>query len=182
MTEELYLADDTVTTFEATVERALDDRVVLDQTHFYPTGGDSPTTRGRSGSRMRRWPTVTVSLTATTLIDAGGSSTSRRRTPCITPSNRQETELLGPATTRRPIPSHPSNPDSRRGRSTTRARAGPTRYHTAQHLLSALLLAEFDASTTGNQLRRPRAPRRGVRALRRRRPRADRNPAQRARG
>jgi len=60
MTEELYLADDTVTTFEATVERVLDDRVVLDQTHFYPTGGDSPTTRGRSGSRMRRWPTVTV--------------------------------------------------------------------------------------------------------------------------
>ena len=26
------------------------------------------------------------------------------------------------------------------------------RYHTAQHLLSALLLAEFDAPTTGNQL------------------------------
>jgi len=31
-------------------------------------------------------------------------------------------------------------------------RRAPSRYHTAQHLLSALLLAEFDASTTGNQL------------------------------
>jgi len=101
---------------------------------------------------MRRWPTVTVSLTATTLIDAGGSSTSRRRTPCITPSNRQETELLGPATTRRPIPSHPSNPGQSSWARSTRRGAGPTRYHTAQHLLSALLLAEFDASTTGNQL------------------------------
>jgi len=93
-----------------------------------------------------------VSLTATTLIDAGGSSTSRRRTPCITPSNRQETELLGPATTRRPIPSHPSNPGQSSWARSTRRGAGPTRYHTAQHLLSALLLAEFDASTTGNQL------------------------------
>jgi len=31
-------------------------------------------------------------------------------------------------------------------------RAAHSRYHTAQHLLSALLLAEFDAQTTGNQL------------------------------
>jgi misacylated tRNA(Ala) deacylase len=32
-----------------------------------------------------------------------------------------------------------------------------TRYHTAQHLLSALLLDEFDAPTTGNQVRADRA-------------------------
>jgi len=42
MTDRLYLDDDAVTTFDATVERALGDRLVLDQTHFYPTGGGQP--------------------------------------------------------------------------------------------------------------------------------------------
>ncbi len=47
MTDRRYLADSTVRSFEATVERALDERVVLDATHFYPTGGGQPHDTGR---------------------------------------------------------------------------------------------------------------------------------------
>jgi misacylated tRNA(Ala) deacylase len=41
-TEPLYFADTDRRTFEATVERTAGDRVVLDRTCFYPTGGGQP--------------------------------------------------------------------------------------------------------------------------------------------
>jgi len=152
MTEELYLADDTVTTFEATVERVLDDRVVLDQTHFYPTGGDSPTTRGRSGSRMRmadgdgvadgddadrRWRVVDVEKKDTvyhTLEPAGDGASGA--------GDDSATDTVAPLEPGTVVV----------GEIDAARRRAHSRYHTAQHLLSALLLAEFDASTTGNQL------------------------------
>jgi misacylated tRNA(Ala) deacylase len=148
MTEQLYLADDTVTTFEASVERTLDDRVVLDRTHFYPTGGGQPhdtgmlrvaasaTDDGSDASAAgpdeagRRWRVVDVQKTDTiyhTLepIDADPAADSA-------PLPEPGTAVVGEIAV-----------DRRRAHS---------RYHTAQHLLSALLVDEFDAPTTGNQL------------------------------
>ena len=141
MTDRLYLADDTVTTFEATVERTLDDRVVLDRTHFYPTGGGQPhdtgTLRvvGEDGESVdaRRWRVVDVEMrdtvyhTLKSMDETGPQSGSKTVTP-----PEPGTSVVGEVDEAR--------------------RSAHSRYHTAQHLLSALLLAEFDAQTTGNQL------------------------------
>jgi len=138
MTEALYLADDAVTTFEATVERALDDRVVLDRTGFYPTGGGQPhdtgTLRVADGAGDARWRVVDVEKTDTiyhTLAPVGGEGED--------------------------APSPPEPGTTVVGEIDAARRTAHSRYHTAQHLLSALLLDEFDASTTGNQLYADRA-------------------------
>ncbi|WP_200531461.1 alanyl-tRNA editing protein [Halorubrum sp. LN27] len=162
MTEELYLADDAVTTFEATVERVLDDRVVLDRTHFYPTGGGQPHDRGTlrvadekdhsdggaadDGNAGRRWRVVDVQKKDAvyhTLEPAGGTGSgvaddSPAESLDDAPAG-DALSLLEPGTT------VVGEVDAAR-------RRAHSRYHTAQHLLSALLLAEFDARTTGNQL------------------------------
>ena len=133
MTEALYLADDTVTTFEATVERTLDDRVVLDRTGFYPTGGGQPhdtgTLRVAAEGSDARWRVVDVEKTDTiyhTLASVDGDGGDDPSPP------EPGTVVVGEVDAAR--------------------RAAHSRYHTAQHLLSALLLDEFDAPTTGNQL------------------------------
>lgn len=51
----------------------------------------------------------------------------------------------------------PSAGDTVTGRIDWDRRESHMRYHTAQHLLSAFLLSEFDAETTGNQVRADRA-------------------------
>lgn len=141
MTERLYLADDAVTTFEATVERTLDDRVVLDRTHFYPTGGGQPHDTGalRLASKTgddSRWRVVDVEMRDTVYhtlepepaaSDGGSDAESDAAAP-----PEPGTAVVGEIDEAR--------------------RSAHSRYHTAQHLLSALLLAEFDARTTGNQL------------------------------
>jgi misacylated tRNA(Ala) deacylase len=150
MTEELYLADDTVTTFEATAERALDDRVVLDRTHFYPTGGGQPhdtgTLRVADGEGDARWRVVDVqkkdtiyhTLAARGAEDAGDVSDDARNADGDAPSPPEPgTAVVGEIDAAR--------------------RSAHSKYHTAQHLLSALLLNEFDAQTTGNQLYDDRA-------------------------
>lgn len=60
MTEALYLdaADDR--SFSATVERVLDDRVVLDRTLFYPTGGGQPNDTGTLAADGRTWRVTDV--------------------------------------------------------------------------------------------------------------------------
>ena len=138
MTEALYLADDTVTTFEATVDRTLDDRVVLDRTAFYPTGGGQPhdtaTLRVADGEADARWRVVDVEKKDTiyhTLAPVTGDEGNDASPP------DPGTTVLGEVDAAR--------------------RAAHSRYHTAQHLLSALLLDEFDAPTTGNQLHDDRA-------------------------
>lgn len=142
MTERLYLADDAVTTFEATVERVLSDpdRLVLDRTHFYPTGGGQPhdtgTIRAADGDGDAQWRVVDVEMADTVhheveRIDATGGSDGESALP--EPGTDVVCEV-----------------DADR-------RAAHSRYHTAQHLLSALLLAEYGAQTTGNQLYRDRA-------------------------
>jgi misacylated tRNA(Ala) deacylase len=55
MTEPLYLADSGVQSFDARVERTLDDRVVLDRTCFYPTGGGQPHDTGTLSTGDRTW-------------------------------------------------------------------------------------------------------------------------------
>ena len=130
MTEELYLTDDTVRRFDATVERALDDRITLDRTQFYPTGGGQPHDTGVlrvADDPDRRWRVVDVEKSETvshTLAPIDGDA------PPSLPS--PGTDVVGEIDWDR--------------------RHAHARYHTAQHLLSALLLREFDARTTGNQL------------------------------
>lgn len=138
MTEQLHLDDDSVTTFEATVERALSDppRVVLDRTHFYPTGGGQPHDTGtlRAADDGRTWAVVDVEKRDTVYHELG-------------PIAGSEGDM----------PEPPQSGTALRGEIDPERRAAHSRYHTAQHLLSALLLAEYDAPTTGNQLYRDRA-------------------------
>ncbi|MFC7186929.1 alanyl-tRNA editing protein [Halorubrum yunnanense] len=138
MTEELYLADDTVTAFEATVERALDDRVVLDRTQFYPTGGGQPhdtgTLRVADEGCDARWRVVDVRKKDTVYHT-------------LEPGDEGEADA----------PSPPEPGTAVVGEIDAVRRGAHSKYHTAQHLLSALLLNQFDAPTTGNQLYDDRA-------------------------
>ncbi|MFB6119044.1 alanyl-tRNA editing protein [Halosegnis sp.] len=120
MTNQLYLKDSSVRTFEATVERALDNRVVLDRTHFYPEGGGQPADRGR----------LVAEETTLSVTDVQKRDTVYHHIDGIPPE---------PGTTVR-------------GELDAERRDVLSRYHTAQHLLSAVLLEAFDAETTGNQI------------------------------
>ncbi|WP_096392997.1 alanyl-tRNA editing protein [Halorubrum trapanicum] len=162
MTERLYLADDTVTAFEATVERVLSDpdRLVLDRTHFYPTGGGQPHDTGTirvadggdaatdrsDGGGTARWRVVDVQMRDTVYHEIeplGGE-------------NGENGESDGAADAAEPPPLPEPGTDVVCEIDADR-REAHSRYHTAQHLLSALLLDEFDARTTGNQLYADRA-------------------------
>jgi misacylated tRNA(Ala) deacylase len=125
VTDALYLEDSTVTTFEATVDRVAGDRVVLDQTQFYPTGGGQPHDTGVLRADRDEWAVTAVEKTDTIYHEVDGDP------PAAGTAVRGEVDA-----------------DRRRAHS---------RYHTAQHLLSAVLLAEFDAPTTGNQVYADRA-------------------------
>jgi len=125
VTDALYLEDSTETTFEATVDRVAGDRVVLDRTQFYPTGGGQPHDTGVLGADGDEWAVTGVENTDTIYHEVDGDP------PAAGTSVRGEVDA-----------------DRRRAHS---------RYHTAQHLLSAVLLAEFDAPTTGNQVYADRA-------------------------
>jgi misacylated tRNA(Ala) deacylase len=122
MTEPLYLDDTGRRQFSAQVERALDDRVVLDRTCFYPTGGGQPADRGvlHSEEGTETWTVTDVEKTDTIYHTVEGSPPERGTT--VT------------------------------GEIDWDRRHAHMRYHTAQHLLSAVLLERFDAETTGNQL------------------------------
>lgn len=125
MTDALYLDDSTVERFEATVERSLDDRVVLDRTHFYPEGGGQPGDRG--------------------------SLTDGDRTVSVTDVQKKDTVY------HRLDGDPPSEGTTVTGELDWERRHAHMRYHTAQHLLSAVLLEAFDARTVGNQLYEDRA-------------------------
>ncbi|MFC7155256.1 alanyl-tRNA editing protein [Halomarina halobia] len=125
MTELRYLVDSSVVAFEATVERALDDRIVLDRTHFYPEGGGQPADRGIIEVGDETW-------TVTDVRKADAVYHELDRTP-------------------------PAAGTTVTGRLDRDRREAHMRYHTAQHLLSALLLSDFDAPTIGNQLYADRA-------------------------
>ncbi|EMA63143.1 alanyl-tRNA editing protein [Halorubrum lipolyticum] len=149
MTEALYLADDTVTTFEATVERALDDRVVLDRTHFYPTGGGQPHDTGTLRVADDR-----AGVDDDGDEDAGEDDSAAPRGWRVVDVQKKDTvyHTLEPIASGADTVSPPEPGTRVVGEIDAARRRAHSRYHTAQHLLSALLLAEFDARTTGNQL------------------------------
>jgi len=134
MTEQPYLEDATVREFEATVERTVsDDRVVLDRTHFYPEGGGQPADRGTiTDSDGREWAVVDVQK-------HDGIH------HYLEPGEGVEADEL------------PAAGSTVTGVLDWERRYSYMRYHTAQHLLSALLLEEYDAETTGNQVRAHKA-------------------------
>ncbi|WP_256298934.1 alanyl-tRNA editing protein [Haloarchaeobius salinus] len=125
MTEALYLTDSSTRRFEATVERVAGDRVVLDRTCFYPSGGGQPDDRG----------TITADGTGWAVTDVAKKDTIYHTLDGDPPE--PGTAVVGELDWDR--------------------RHAHMRYHTAQHLLSALLLDEFDAPTTGNQVYEDRA-------------------------
>jgi misacylated tRNA(Ala) deacylase len=127
MTEALYLTDTACREFEATVQRVLDDRIVLDRTAFYPEGGGQPSD---TGELQAAGDTVAV-------------STVQKRDTIYHHLDRKPGSIEEGTTITGVI-------DWDR-------RYGHMRHHTAQHLLSALLLSAFDAKTTGNQLYEDRA-------------------------
>ncbi|WP_224447397.1 alanyl-tRNA editing protein [Haloprofundus salilacus] len=140
MTELLYLDDTDVREFEATVERVLDDRAVLDRTAFYPTGGGQPNDTG-----TLRLAGVDAGNDAQD--DAGAAS----ETWTVTDVSKKDTVYHTLSGT------PPEEGATVTGRLDWERRYSHMRYHTAQHLLSALLLSEYDAETTGNQLYANRA-------------------------
>lgn len=137
MTDQPYLEDATVREFEATVERTVsDDRVVLDRTHFYPEGGGQPADHGTiRADDGREWNVVDVQkhdgihhyLEPGEGVDGEGDGRLPESGSTVT------------------------------GELDWERRHSHMRYHTAQHLLSALLLNEYDAETTGNQVRAHKA-------------------------
>ncbi|WP_224269753.1 alanyl-tRNA editing protein [Haloprofundus salinisoli] len=132
MSELLYLDDSGAREFEATVERVLDDRVVLDRTAFYPTGGGQPNDTG-------------------TLAVGGGEAGDEAQTWTVTDVSKKDTVYH--TLSEEP----PQAGTTVTGRLDWERRHSHMKYHTAQHLLSALLLDEYDAETTGNQLYADRA-------------------------
>jgi len=150
VTDQLYLADSTVGEFEATVERSLDERVVLDRTHFYPTGGGQPNDTGT----LRVVDAGDGAVGADGAGDAGGDADGQGAVGdefAVTDVEKTDTvyhHLDGAA---------PPEGARVRGVLNWDRRRAHMRYHTAQHLLSAVLLDDFDARTVGNQLYTDRA-------------------------
>ena len=119
--EPLYFEDTARRSFEATVASVAGDRVVLDRTCFYPTGGGQPNDTGTlRDDEGREWRVTDVTKRGEILHTLDGDPPD--------PGTAVTGEL---------------DWDRRRAH---------MRYHTAQHLLSAVLLDEYGAETTGNQL------------------------------
>ncbi|MFC6732149.1 MULTISPECIES: alanyl-tRNA editing protein [unclassified Haladaptatus] len=115
-----YLTDTDARSFESTVTRVADDRVVLSETLFYPEGGGQPADHGTLRADDAEWAVSDVQKKDTIYHTLGAEPPA------------EGTTITGELDWER--------------------RYAHMRYHTAQHLLSALLIEEYDAPTTGNQL------------------------------
>jgi misacylated tRNA(Ala) deacylase len=125
VTDLRYLPDaDDVTEFEATVVEVTDDYLVLDGTHFYPGGGGQPADRG----------TLEWDGGEATVVDARKNHGDVRHYVGDVTGDRPE---VGTTVT---------------GRIDTERRDRLTRLHTAQHVLSRVVLDEFGAATVGNEV------------------------------
>lgn len=130
MTELRYLPDnDDVTTFTATVDRATDDYVVLDGTYFYPEGGGQPADRG-------------------TLDWEGGSAA----VVDVQKKGGDVRHYLDDVEGDRPAGGKEVT-----GHLDEERRQKHRRMHTAQHVLSKIVLDEFGAHTAGNQIHADRS-------------------------
>jgi misacylated tRNA(Ala) deacylase len=125
MTDLRYLPNsDDVTAFTATVEQATDDYIVLDGTYFYPEGGGQPADQGRL-----EWN--------------GGSAN-------VVDVQKEHGDVRHYVDT---VEGHlPSEGDEVTGRVDAERREKHRRMHTAQHVISKVVLDEFGAQTAGNQI------------------------------
>jgi misacylated tRNA(Ala) deacylase len=125
MTDLLYLPDsDDVTSFSATVTEATDDYVVLDGTYFYPEGGGQPSDHGKLS-----WP--------------GGSAE-------VTGARKDHGEVRHEVAEMEGEPPDPGTTVEAEIDAQRRERL--TRMHTAQHVVSRVVLDEYGAGTAGNQV------------------------------
>lgn len=125
MTDLLYLPDgDTITRFTATVTEATPEYIVLDGTYFYPVGGGQPADRGRI-----TWDDGYATV--------GGVRKSHGDV-------RHEIDGFS-GTLPDPGTSVEGEIDAERRRTLTRM-------HTAQHVVSRIVLDEYGAATAGNQV------------------------------
>ncbi len=130
MTELLYLPDDDYETeFTTTVVAAHDDYIVLDGTYFYPEGGGQPADRGRL-----EWPDGSADVTD---VQKDGGAVRHY-------IDNLDGEL-------------PAEGDTIHGTIDEELRAKYRRMHTAQHVISKVVLDEYDATTAGNQIHADRS-------------------------
>lgn len=125
MTELLYLPDDDGTTeFTSTVTEATEEYIILDGTYFYPEGGGQPPDHG-------------------TLSWDGGEAT-------ITDAQKDHGEV------RHYIEDLdgdlPAEGTSVEGTIDAERREALKRMHTAQHVVSRIVIDEYGATTAGNQI------------------------------
>jgi len=125
MTELRYLPDaDDVTSFEATVTEATDEYIILEGTYFYPEGGGQPPDHG--------------------VIECEGG--------------RAEIDEVWKdhGDVRHGVASMDGDPPATgttvEGHIDEQRRRDLSLMHTAQHVISRVVLDEFDASTAGNQV------------------------------
>jgi misacylated tRNA(Ala) deacylase len=125
MTELRYLPDnDDVTSFEATVAEATDDYLVLDGTYFYPEGGGQPPDHG-------------------TISWDGGEA----RIDDVYKDHGEVRHDIADLAGEIPEPG-----TAVRGEVDADRRARLRRMHTAQHVVSRVVLDEYGATTAGNQI------------------------------
>ncbi|WP_135805382.1 alanyl-tRNA editing protein [Halorussus marinus] len=130
MTEQRYLPDeDGVTEFEATVTEATDDYVILDGTYFYPEGGGQPADRG-------------------SLSWDGGHAAVRDVRKNHGDVRHYVEEIEGEV---------PESGATVRGEIDAERRAAHRRMHTAQHVVSRVVLDEYGGETAGNQIHADRS-------------------------
>jgi len=130
MTDRLYLPDaDDVTAFSATVKTATEDSIVLDGTYFYPEGGGQPADHGRL-----EWGDGSADV-----IDVqqdGGAV------------KHYIADIDGTL---------PDDGDAVDGQIDEERRQRHRRMHTAQHVLSRVVLDEYGAEVAGNQIHADRS-------------------------
>ncbi|UPV99389.1 alanyl-tRNA editing protein [Halorussus gelatinilyticus] len=130
MTEQRYLPDaDDVTEFEATVSEVGDDYLVLDGTYFYPEGGGQPADRGDLS-----WD--------------GGSA----RVTSVRKNHGDVRHYVEAFEGERPAVGETVS-----GRIDAERREAHRRMHTAQHVVSRVVLDEYGAETAGNQVHADRS-------------------------
>lgn len=125
MTDLRYLPDnEDVTTFTATVTSATDTAIVLDGTYFYPEGGGQPADHGRL-----EWDGGSAEVVD--VQKKGGDV------------HHSIDEVAG---------NLPAEGDAVEGHIDEKRRERISRMHTAQHVVSKVVLDAFGAHTAGNQI------------------------------
>ena len=130
MTEQRYLPDaDDVTEFEATVDEATEEYVVLAGTYFYPEGGGQPADHG-----VLEWEDGRADVV----------SVRKNHGDVRHYVENREGDLPEPG-------------DIVEGRIDEERRRDHRRMHTAQHVVSRVVLDEYGAETAGNQIHADRS-------------------------